>query len=134
MTNYSKMAMGPELASLNHISIEKKLFGLIINAIYLPTKSKIDGYKLYLSQKGAKTMDLLMKTEKEGDIDSIVESGNKIEYDANGNEKIDVCVSKDHHFLALQRFCYKDYCYAKASDVRIFEDEAAKKVSSILGI
>lgn len=134
MTTYSKMEMGQELASLNHISIEKKMFGLRNEAVFSPTGSKIEGFELYVTPKALGLVESILNAEEEKDIDNLLNQGKPIEYSANGCEKLDICMSKDKNFIALQRFCYKDFYYRKSSDVKFFEESAAKKVAALLGL
>lgn len=126
--------MGEEIASQNNIKIEKKFFGLISSATFEPTGSKIDGYQLYISRKANNLVyDMMDATEVE-QLDHLLEKGKKVEYNSNGNEMLDVCMSRDHKFVALQRFCYENYLYQKATEVKYFEAEKAEKVAELLGL
>lgn len=134
MTKYSSMPMGEALVAHPSIHEKKTFFGLKKEAYYAPTNSIIKGYDFYPTEGSTHLVKQLMSTEKVEEATHLAESGKKIEYRDNGTERLDVCLSKDRQFIALQCFCYENYYYRKTTEVKYFEGEAAEKVSEMLGL
>lgn len=89
---------------------------------------------MYVKGKNCKIIEKLMHTESAEEIDEILRNGEKLETSFYGSERIEVCLSADQNFAAIQTYQYEGYLYRKLDEARIFEGEIAKKVASVLNL
>lgn len=134
MTKISSLGIGDAMASHPHIDIKKRWFGIEEDVFYTPTGKKINYHEMYVKGKSCAIIDNLMHSESAEEIDDLLKSRTKLETSSNGNERLEVCLSDDQNFAAIQTYRYEGYIYRKLNDVRIFEGETAQKVAELLNL
>lgn len=131
MANIKNLTMGSLLLSDPRITTVNTLFGLSSKAVYVPTGSKIsscvyeysaqeeDKLKHLLPLTGAALADAArnVKTLKSHDI---------------GNLRLEVCVSADHQFAAMQLFRYSNIVATPVTSLSVYEQADAATVAGLL--
>ena len=126
MANIKNLTMGSQLLSDPRITTVSTLFGLSSKAVYVPTGSKISSsvYE-YSAQEEDKLKHLLpladaarnVKTLKSHDI---------------GNLRLEVCLSADHQFAAMQLFRYSNFVATPVTSLSVYEQADAATVAGLL--
>lgn len=122
--------MASAVAQNNHISIQKSLFGLVQKAVYTPTGSPVDAFQLDYSQETAASLTRLLSAPAE-ELKSVVDSIGHLPTAHIGNVRLELCLSRDHQFAAMQLFRYADFDYRPDSGVRILEGSDAETVGQL---
>ena len=121
--------MAAALSAYPNITIKKSLFST--KGIYTPTQSQLKTVILeYTPSEGERVEHLLaMPTDKMAE--DIAQKG-KPRAGANGNFRLELCLSEDNQFCALQLFRFGDFKYNSVLSPRFYEGNDAEKVAMLL--
>ena len=134
MAKISSMKMGEAVASHPNISVKTSLFGLKKDFVYTPTGNKLKGYELNIKGDGCRIAHNLMTAKTAQDLDTMIEKWERLIGNPNGNERLDIALSADKQFVALQHFRYENYLFVELGEPRFFEGEDAFKVTKLLDV
>lgn len=129
MPSFKSLEMAAAVSAYHNITIKKSFFST--KAIYTPTGSRVKAIMLeYSPSEGEKVKRLLdMPFDK---MASDIEQNGKPETGVNGNFRLDVCLSEDHQFCAIQLFRYVDLCYNPLFAPRFYEGKDVEYISKLL--
>ena len=121
--------MAAALSTYSHIEIKKSLFST--KAIYTPTQSLVKAIILeYTPTEGGRVARLLdMPLDKMAA--DIQEKGKPVAV-ANGNYRLELCLSDDHQFCALQLFQFGDFRYNPISEPRFYKGKDVEAIALLL--
>ncbi len=129
MSSIKNLEMAAALSTYQHIEIKKSLFST--KAIYTPTQSQAKAIILeYTPSEGERVEHLLeMPLDK---IAADIQQKGKPAAGANGNFRLELCLSDDHQFCALQLFRFSDFQYKPVFEPRFYEGKDAEAVALLL--
>lgn len=130
MAKYNSEEMAKAISQHKNTGITKSFFGLVENAVYIPTNSKIGTYRKYYSKEVGGCFSKL-NALSEAQLDEYVKKNGKLQTDDNGNIKVEFCLSKDASFLVMQIFQFCDLNYHPTSDVMVFEGSTAQTIANL---
>lgn len=123
--------MAEALLSNNNLSVESTLFGLIKRLVYAPTGSPVKVFRYNYHADAIAPLQRIIESEDKG-LNAAVKAF-RAQKQAVGNVELDVCLSQDKNFVALQLLQFGDeYAYHPISSPAFFEGEQAQLVSKIL--
>lgn len=128
MPNIKNLNMADAIFNNKNVEVEKTFFGLFSNVIYKATESRIDTQQLYLTTQEADKVKKILDAAPEN-FHSVVESIGTITPADYGNMRVDICLSRDHQFVALQLLQFKDFDYRPISDAKIYEEDKAEEIA-----
>lgn len=130
MSSIKNLEMAAALSAYQHIEIKKSLF-FGTKAIYTPTQSQTKAVILeYTPSEGERVVRLLdMPLDKM--VAEIQEKGKPVA-GANGNFRLELCLSDDRQFCALQLFRFGDFQYKPVFEPRFYEGKDAEAVALLL--
>lgn len=128
MSNIKSLDMGQAVLSNNKITIKKSMFGQ--KAFYTPTGSLIKAYSHEYDVENGKQVEKLINMPAESLNESVVEV--KIKPAGIGNMRLEACVSSDSQFAVFQLSQFVDFHYRPISDVKFYEGDKAKLISSVI--
>ena len=73
------------------------------------------------SENGDRMRRILAKADADSNIDTLLSQIEGIEKAAMGPFRLEVCVSVDRHFLAVQPFGFSDFQYKPLADLLVIE-------------
>ena len=120
MSSIKNLEMAAALSTYKHIEIKKSLFST--KAIYTPTQSQAKAIILeYTPSEGERVEHLLdMPLDK---MAADIQQKGKPAAGANGNFRLELCLSDDHQFCGLQLFRFGDFKYNPVFEPRFYEGE-----------
>lgn len=121
--------MADAVAKHEHINIKKSFFGLKETVVNNQTGSEVEVKQIEYTSDAGKQLEKLLKAEK---VKDILASIGTIEQRPMSNVRLDICVSKDRQFLALQLFNYYDLMFHPVTEPRIFEGQEAELVALVV--
>ena len=129
MSSIKNLEMAAALSTYQHIEIKKSLFST--KAIYTPTQSQANAIILeYTPSEGERVEHLLdMPLDK---MAADIQQKGKPAAGANGNFRLELCLSDDHQFCALQLFRFSDFQYKPVFEPRFYEGKDAEAVALLL--
>lgn len=121
--------MATALSAYPHIEIKKSLFST--KAIYTPTQSPAKAVILeYTPTEGERVARLLdMPLDK---MAADIQQKGKPVASAYGNFRLELCLSKDHQFCALQLFRFGDFQYKPVFAPRFYKGKDVKLFTKLL--
>ena len=129
MSSIKNLEMAAALSAYQHIEIKKSLFST--KAIYTPTQSQAKAIILeYTPTEGERVARLLdMPLDK---MAADIQQKGKPVAGANGNFRLEVCLSDDHQFCALQLFRFGDFQYKPVFEPRFYEGKDVEPFTKLL--
>lgn len=122
MAKITNMEMAEAIANNQHISIKKAFFGLQTKVVYEPTQSVVSTEQYdYTQENGDRMRRILAKADANSNIDTLLSQIEGIEKATMGPFRLEVCVSADRHFLAVQPFGFSDFQYKPLADLLVIE-------------
>ena len=120
--------MAAAVSAYKNITIKKSLFST--KAIYTPTGSAVKAMALeYSPSEGEKVKHLLdMPLDK---MTADIEQKGKPKTGVNGNFRLEVCLSDDHQFCALQLFRFADFSYRPFYEPRFYEGTDVEYITKL---
>lgn len=126
MANIAKMEMANDLFKKDCIKVEKAFLGLMTKVVYTPTNSPLVGICLeYDVANGQKVKQLIESAPSK--LEAIIQKEGCPKPSDNGNVRLSICFSKDHHFAALQLSQFSNFEYHPMSEIHFVEGEDAEK-------
>lgn len=121
--------MAAAVSAYKNITIKKSLFST--KAIYTPTGSTVKAMVLeYSPSEGEKVKRLLdMPLNK---MSADIEQKGKPKTGVNNNFRLEVCLSDDHQFCALQLFRFGDFKYNPVFEPRFYEGTDAAYFTQLI--
>ena len=121
--------MAAAVSAHHHIAVKKSLFSTKV--IYTPTSSPVKAIvQEYSPSEGEKVERLLdMPLDK---MAADIEQKGKPASSANGNYRLEVCMSDDRQFCALQLFHFVGFSYRPLFDPRFYEGNDVEHVAQLL--
>lgn len=102
-----------------------RLFWKSKKVVYLPTRSLAKEQTIFFDLKH---LDKLTNMVKSGEFSTNVE----LKSDISGNIRMDVILSEDNKFAAVQLFQFVPYTYNPVTSVRYFTNDEASAVATFL--
>ena len=129
MSSIKNLEMAAALSAYQHIEIKKSLFST--KAIYTPTQSPARPIVLeYTPSEGERVARLLdMPLDKM--VADIQQKGKPAD-GANGHYRLELCLSDDRQFCALQLFRFTDFQYKPVIEPRFYEGRNAEIIAQLL--
>lgn len=129
MSSIKNLDMAAAVSAYKNITIKKSLFST--KAIYTPTGSTVKAVTLeYSPSEGEKVERLLdMPLDK---MAADIEQKGKPRAGANGNFRLEVCLSDDHQFCALQLFRFADFSYRPLFEPHFYEGKDVEYLTKLL--
>ena len=120
--------MAAAVSAYKNITIKKSLFST--KAIYTPTGSTVKAMTLeYSPSEGEKVKHLFdMPLDK---MTADIEQKGKPKTGVNGNFRLEVCLSDDHQFCALQLFRFADFSYRPFYEPRFYEGTDVEYITKL---
>ena len=121
--------MAAALSTYEHIEIKKSLFST--KAIYTPTQSQAKAITLeYTPSEGERVEHLLeMPLDK---MAADIQQKGKPATGANGNFRLELCLSDDRQFCAVQLLRFGDFQYKPVFDPRFYEGKDVEPFTKLL--
>ena len=129
MSCFKSLDMAAAVSSYNNINIKKSLFST--KAIYTPTGSPVKAIVMeYSPTEGQKIEHLLeMPLDK---MAAEIERKGKPASGANGNVRLELCISDDRQFCALQLSRFTDFNYRPLFEPRFYEGNDVEYLTKLL--
>ena len=129
MSSIKSLDMAAAVSAYKNITIKKSLFST--KAIYTPTGSIVKAMVLeYSPSEGEKVQHLLdMPLDK---MAADIAQKGKPATGVNGNFRLEICLSDDHQFCALQLFRFADFSYRSLFDPRFYEGNDVEYIAKLL--
>ena len=129
MSSIKNLEMAAALSAYQHIEIKKSLFST--KAIYTPTQSQAKAIILeYTPTEGERVARLLdMPLDK---MAADIQQKGKPVAGANGNFRLEVCLSDDHQFCAVQLFRFGDFQYKPVFEPRFYEGKDVESITQLV--
>ena len=129
MSSIKNLEMAAALSAYQHIEIKKSLFST--KAIYTPTQSPAKTIILeYSPSEGERVAHLLdMPLDK---MAAEIQQKGKPATGANGNFRLELCLSDDRQFCAVQLLRFGDFQYKPVFDPRFYEGKDVEPFTKLL--
>ncbi len=129
MSSIKSLDMAAAISACKNITIKKSLFST--KTIYMPTGSTVKAMVLeYSPSEGEKVQHLLdMPLDK---MAADIAQKGKPAAGANGNFRLEVCLSDDRQFCALQLFRFVDFSYRPLFEPRFYEGTDVEYIAKLL--
>ena len=123
MPSVKNLEMAAAISAYNNIEIKKSLFST--KAIYTPTQSAVKVNVLeYVPAEGERIERLLnMPVSKMGD---------ELDQKGMGHYRLELCLSADQQFCALQLFRFTDFQNQPVTEPRFYEGSEAATFAKLL--
>lgn len=131
MANFNHLQMAQALLSNNNLSVQSTLFGLKKRLVYIPTGSPVKVFRFNYHADAIAPLQRIIESDGKG-LSAAVKAF-RSQKQALGNVELDVCLSQDKNFVALQLLQFGDeYAYHPISSPVFFEGEQAQLLAQIL--
>jgi hypothetical protein len=129
MSSIKNLEMAAALSSYHHIEIKKSLFST--KAIYTPTQSQAKAIILEYTPTEGERVERLLDMPLDKMAADIQEKGKPVA-GANGNFRLELCLSDDRWFCALQLFRFGDFQYKPVFEPRFYEGKDVETIALLL--
>lgn len=129
MSSIKRLEMAAALSAYTHIKIKKSLFST--TAIYLPTQSQVKAVILEYTPSEGERVERLLSMPLDKMAEDIAQKG-KPSAGANGNYRLELCLSDDHQFCALQLFRFGDFEYNPVFEPRFYEGHDVEAIALLM--
>lgn len=128
MSSIKHLDMAAAVSAYHNISIKKSWFSTKVT--YTPTGSTVKATVLeYSPSEGQKVERLLgMPLDQ---MAAEIEQNGKPKTGTNGNFRLDICLSDDHQFCALQLFRFAGFCYRPLYEPRFYEGTEVENITKL---
>ena len=123
MSKFNKLDMAKEVAKHPQIILKNHFFGL-------PTSSEVESYSNYYQDKDALLFRNLIDASA-SDLEQNLKPLEDVETKEDGKYRLDLCVSHDGQFIAMQLNEVVGDVVKHLTPVRYFMGEEAQKVDQI---
>ena len=123
--------MGQALLNNNNLTVKSTLFGLMKRLVYVPTGSPVKVIRDNYNVDAIAPLQRIIESEPKG-LAAAIKSF-RAKKQPIGNVELDICISDDKNFVALQLLQFGDeYAYHPITEPVFFEGEQAQLVATIL--
>ena len=129
MSSVKNLEMAAALSTYQHIEIKKSLFST--KAIYTPTQSQAKAVILEYTPSEGERVEHLLEMPLDKMAADIQQKGKPVA-GANGNFRLELCLSDDHQFCALQLFRFGDFQYKPVFEPRFYEGKDAEYITQLI--
>ncbi len=129
MPSIKNLEMAAALSAYQHIEIKKSLFST--KAIYTPTQSQAKAIILEYTPSEGERVEHLLEMPLDKMAADIQQKGKPVA-GANGNFRLELCLSDDHQFCALQLFRFGDFQYKPVFEPRFYEGKDAEYITQLI--
>ena len=131
MANFRNLKMGQALLNNNNLTVKSTLFGLMKRLVYVPTGSPVKVIRDNYHVDAIAPLQRIIESEPKG-LAAAIKSF-RAKKQPIGNVELDICISDDKNFVALQLLQFGDeYAYHPITEPVFFEGEQAQLVATIL--
>ena len=121
--------MAAALSAYPYITIKKSLFST--KAVYSPTQSQIKAVILEYTPSEGERVERLLTMSLDKMAEDIAKTG-KPSAGANGNFRLELCLSDDHQFCGLQLFRFGDFKYNPVFEPRFYEGKHVQIIAQLI--
>ena len=129
MSSIKNLEMAAALSAYQHIEIKKSLFSTKV--VYTPTQSQVKACILEYSPTEGERVERLLGMPLDKMAADIQQKG-KPAAGANGNFRLELCLSDDRLFCALQLFRFIDFQYKPVFEPRFYEGKDVEAIALLL--
>ncbi len=129
MSSIKHLEMAAALSAYTCIEIKKSLFST--KAIYTPTQSQVKAYILEYSPSEGERVERLLEMPSDQMATDIQKKGKPVA-GANGNFRLELCLSDDHQFCGFQLFRFGDFKYNSVFEPRFYEGKDAETIAQLI--
>ena len=129
MPSIKHLEMADAVSTYQHITIKKSLFST--KAYYTPTQSPVKVLVLEYSPSEGERVAHLLDIPLDKMAAEMQQKGKPRTCD-NGNFRLEVCLSDDHQFCAVQLLRVADFSYRPLFAPRFYEGKDADTIAMIL--
>ena len=130
MSRFFALKMAEEVANHPMIAKENHLFGLLHDVVYKPTESKMESFSNYYKESDAQLFKNLIEC-KSDQLESTVNSLKDAYCTDDSSFRLDLCVSKDGQFIAMQLNHIANDVTTHITPIRYFVGKEALQVDKI---
>ena len=121
--------MAAALSAYPYVTIKKSLFST--KAIYSPTQSQIKVNILEYTPSEGERVERLLTMPLDKMAEDIAQKGKPLA-GANGNFRLELCLSDDHQFCGLQLFRFGDFAYNPVFEPRFYTGKDVETVALLM--
>ena len=129
MSSIKHLEMAAALSAYQHIEIKKSLFST--KAIYTPTQSLAKAIILEYSPSEGERVARLLDMPLDKMAAEIQQKGKPVA-GVNGNFRLELCLSDDRQFCAVQLLRFGDFQYKPVFDPRFYEGKDVEPFTKLL--
>ena len=129
MSSIKNLEMAAALSAYQHIEIKKSLFST--KAIYTPTQSQAKAIILEYTPSEGERVERLLDMPLDKMAAEIQQKGKPVA-GANGNFRLELCLSDDRQFCAVQLLHFGDFQYRPVFEPRFYEGKDAETIALLL--
>ena len=129
MSSIKNLEMAAALSAYQHVEIKKSLFST--KAVYTPTQSPAKAVILEYNPTEGERVARLLDMPLDKMAADIQEKGKPVT-GANGNFRLELCLSDDRQFCALQLFRFGDFKYNAVFEPRFYEGKDVETIALLL--
>ena len=129
MSKIKNLEMAAALSAYPYITIKKSLFST--KAIYAPTQSQIKTAVLEYSPSEGLRVEQLLAMSPDRMAEAIAQKG-KPQSGADGNYRLELCLSDDHQFCALQLFRFSALMYYPVFGPRFYKGKEVEFIVMLM--
>lgn len=128
MPSFKNLEMAAAVSAYKNITVKKSLFS--VKVVFAPTQSPVRVFvKEYTPSEGERLERLLdMPLDK---MASDIQQKGKPASGSNGNFRLEVCLSDDHQFCALQLLRFGDFSYHPLFEPRFYEGKDVEIIATL---
>jgi len=130
MSNFTTLPMAKEVAKHPSLSQSRGFLGYFKHTFYAPTGSMLQSYSNYYKESDARLFKQLIETPSEKLL-QYVPSLQEVDDSDESNFRLDICVSQDGQFMAMQLNHVDGEAITHITPIRYFEGKEALTVDSI---
>lgn len=97
----------------------------------MPTQSQVKAYILEYSPSEGERVERLLEMPFDKMAADIVQKGKPVA-GANGNFRLELCLSDDHQFCGLQLFRFGDFQYKPVFEPRFYEGKDVESITQLV--
>lgn len=131
MSSIKDLEMAAAVSSYEHISIKKSFLGLSQKAVYTPTNSPVKVVISDYAPLEGEHLEHLLDLSLDKLANELRTKG-KPSPAAIGHYRLELCISEDHQFCALQLFRFVDFKNSPVFEPRFYEGSDAEIFANLL--
>ena len=129
MSSIKNLEMAAALSAYQHIEIKKSLFSTKV--VYTPTQSQVKAIILEYTPTEGERVERLLDMPLDKMADDIQQKGKPVA-GVNGNFRLELCLSDDRQFCAVELLRFANFQYKPVFEPRFYEGKDAEAVAQLL--